>query len=511
MNTRSVLSFLVVGLTVPLLTATPVQSQSSRPDTLRIAIPSVPTDRGNPFNSAVTPTIFTGSAIFDPLVLVNESGQLVAQLAREWRITEDRQVWRFSLRPNIRFQNGEPLTAQAFASAIEYLVKDEKGKTWRSAPDVVGVDSARAVDDLTLEVRTKAPDPILPKRLSQVLAPAPKAWMDLGFDKFVATPVGTGPYVVESWSREVVALAAHGGSWRATKIPRIEIVGLPEPATRAAALITNQIDVAGNLNFDDIKRIRDSGYTVVVGPAYQMLSLALSNVAKKDSPFNDRRVRQAANYAVNKQAIADGIFQGQTRVSAGQGASPGVVGFNPALQPYPQNAERAKALLAEAGFANGFKGVAEIAVGSFTGDSELYQQVGQDLARVGINLEMRQVVFADWQRKRLTNTWDGIVHNLSWFAEPYVDAARFWTAFSCLSRPVYACDEEIQKVIAASNQEFDPVRRERLLQEVMARYREDPPALYLVEAINTFGLAKRVRNFNRHHRWLIYNDMSLDG
>ena len=154
--------------------------------------------------------------------------------------------------------------------------------------------------------------------------------------------------------------------------------------------------------------------------------------------------------------------------------------------------------------------VAEVVVGSFAGDSEMYQQMAQDLSKIGVQVELRPVRFPDWLRKYQTNGWDGDAFGLSWQLGPYMDSIRGLSFYSCAQKPVvFFCDEETQKLIDGSNEEFDRSKREKMLQTVWERYYDLVPSLYLVEAIDVYGLSKRVSGFRDVNRTLMYHEITL--
>lgn len=476
-------------------------------DAMRVAVHTLPTQRGNPFGIQLTPDIFVGSALYDGLVLVSGKGISTPMLATSWEVQPDKKTWRFKLRPNVVFDNGKPLTSQAVVDAVTYLLGD--GAKLRAAREVTGVASVSAVDAMTVDIVTKEPDAIFPKRISQVFIPEPQAWKDLGETGYSAKPIATGSFKVDNWQAERIVFTASKTSWRQPKMDRIEFVGIPEQASRTAGLLSGQLDLAINLGTDDTGRLRAAGQQAVVQPAPQVLSLILPNKVKADSPFNDVRVRRAANYAVNKQTIADNLFAKQSRPAAGQGATAPAFGYNPRVSAYPYDPAKAKQLLAEAGFPRGLKALGEVTVGAFAGDSEMYQSMAADLKNAGFDMELRQIVFPDWLKKYQTNGWDGQAFGTSWLTDPYVDSARFLTYISCSQKPAFFCDEETQKLINASHQEFDTLKREKMLQDIAARYHDLAPAIWLVEAIDIYGLSARVRGFRTENRWLVYHEMQV--
>jgi peptide/nickel transport system substrate-binding protein len=476
---------------------------------LRLGVVELPPSRGNPYGGSGTPGIFTWSMFYDGLTFVDTKGVPGPALGATWR-NVDPATWEFKLKPGIKFDNGEAFDAQAVADAVNWLLS-EQGKAQVVAREVTNFASARAVDATTTEFKTKTPDAILPSRMANIFIVAPKAWKDAGMEGYANKPVGTGSYRVEAWAAEKVTLAARADSWRPAKIGRVEATSLPERPSRTQALLSNQLDIAIGMDTEDIIRIRSAGAEVAVAPAPQVISLSMPNKVKPNSPFNDKRVRQAANFAVNKKAIVDGLFQGQAQVAT-QGATPTAFGYNPNVKGYPFDPDRARRLLAEAGHPNGFKTIAEVVVGSFAGDSEMYQLMAQDLSKVGIQVELRPVRFPDWLRKYQNNSWEGDTFGLSWQLAPYMDVIRAVAYYSCAQRPaVFFCDEDTQKIIDASNSELDRAKREKLLHQVQERYFDLAPALWLVEAIDVYGLNKRVRNFKDVNRTLLYHEMTLGG
>ena len=474
---------------------------------LRVGAVELPPSRGNPFGGSGTPGIFTWSMLYDALTLVDTRGLPTPALATEWRNIDPR-TWTFKMKPGVKFDNGEASDANTVVETINWL-KTDAGKAQVVGREAANIASVRAIDAATVEIKTVTPDAILPSRIANIYFVAPKAWKDMGMENYANKPSGTGSFRVATWSAEKVTLAGRNDSWRNPKIPGVEVVSLPERASRTQALLSGQLDLAVGMDTSDIKAIRGSGNEVAVAGAPQILALSMPNKVKPNSPLNDKRVRQAMILGVNREGIAEGIFQGQTRAT-GQGATQSAFGYNPNIKPHPYDPERAKKLLAEAGHAGGFKMVAEVVVGSFAGDSEMYQQMAQDLSKIGVQVELRPVRFPDWLRKYQTNAWDGDAFGLSWQLGPYMDSIRGLSFYSCAQKPVvFFCDEDTQKLIDGSNQEFDRSKREKMLQQVWERYYDLVPSLYLVEAIDVYGLSRRVSGFRDVNRTLMYHEIML--
>ena len=208
---------------------------------LRLGTVELAPSRGNPYGGSGTPGIFVWSMLYDGLTFVDTKGVPGPALATSWR-NIDPSTWQFKLRPNVKFDNGEAMTPQAFITTVEWLQSDQ-GKTQVVAREVTNFGAMRVVDDMTIELKTKAPDAILPSRVSTLYIVAPKAWKDMGLEGYANKPVGTGSFKVESWAAEKVLLNARTDSWRNPEIRRVEATSLPERPARTQALLSGQLDI----------------------------------------------------------------------------------------------------------------------------------------------------------------------------------------------------------------------------------------------------------------------------
>ncbi|SFA77976.1 peptide/nickel transport system substrate-binding protein [Amycolatopsis marina] len=306
-------------------------------DTVRIVLPEEPPTL-EPCDASLTATgRVTRSNITEPLTeRVPETGELEPKLATEWEQTEPTS-WTFQLREGVKFHDGTPLTAEAAAFSIERTVNSDIGC---NVDGYVFGDSeltATAVDDTTVEVTTATPDPILPLRLSFVeIVPA-----DTDAEAKVRQPVGTGPYRIDQWNQGVsLRLAAFDGYWgEAPPFPTAEYVWRAEGSIRAAMVSSGEADVAVGLAPAD-----GAGDRAVEYPNNETSYLRMD--ATK-APLDDIRVRQAINYAIDKEGMVASVFSGLGQ-PAGQVVPEGVTGHNPDVGPWPHDMAKAKSLIAEA-------------------------------------------------------------------------------------------------------------------------------------------------------------------
>lgn len=480
------------------------EQQGESGGTLRIGVPDLPPGQGNPFTAVGSPSVYTWAAIFDSLTVINAEGETTPALATEWE-NLDENTWRFTLREDVTFSNGEPLDAEAVVETVDYLLTDE-GSATIVGGELTTLESVEAEDDFNVLITTDQPDPILPTRISVMSIVAPQAWADLGPEGYAAEPVGTGPFTVDSLTQNEVRLSANEDSWRAPQVDALTLTRLAEAAPRTQALQSGQIDLAIRVSPDQMETLTGSGFQIETAPA-QIMSLAFRQI-DEDSPVADPKVRRALNHAVNRDTMVDSLLGGEGGVPT-QGTSSTTFGHNPDLAGFEYDPDLARELLEEAGYGDGIDLTSQIVVGSFAADSEIYQAAAADLAEVGVNLELEQVSFAEWLERYQTDNWDLDLFGLSWNAAPILDASRPYTIFSCLKPSPFFCDEDVAEILEDADTEFDPEVRESMLQDVAEHMQENPPSLLLVEQVDINATSPNVQGYVDDNRLIRYEDITV--
>lgn len=344
--------------------------------------------------------------VYDRLVQLDPRLQLVPGLATSWRRL-GATAWELSLRQGVRFSNGEPFEAATVAAWFERLRTGGGQEPGRRLTDPLpSVTRVQRVDDYTVRFETREPDPVLPRQLAKPDASiTPRGPFQSGDAKALwSRPVGTGPYVVaDVVPGHHVTLVPNGGYWSTPpKAGEVEIRVMPDPAERAAALKLGAVDVALALQLADVPAVKDTPPLEVppVPEASRTYRAYLNTVAP--GPLADRRVRQALNYAVDKQAIVDGILSGQAVQNASL-TTPQSFGYCPVAE-YPYDPARASALLQEAGV----QGVA-LDLNYVLADEAVVQAIARYLRAVGIEVRlspMSQEALVDQARARtLRGLW----------------------------------------------------------------------------------------------------------
>lgn len=452
----------------------------AQPQDLRVGLIALPPSLGNPYSSIGLPGGHFWGSLYDGLTLISKTGDVEPALALTWEQIQPTQ-WHFTLRHDVQFHNGAPFDAQDVVTTLQYL-KSAEAARYLVANEVGNIESVRALSDYKVEINTFEPDVILPRRLSLVMIIEDQDWQQLGPEKYAQAPVGTGPFKFIGWGRgnSSVTLEAFDGAIRPIdKTMRLTLVEVQNTVAREQALLSGELALIVDVNPDSVEAIKRAGFNVQVHPRSQILSIALPNTLRADSPLNSSDVRRALNLAVDRYAIAEHIYGGLVEV-ASQGAVKGTVGFNPELKPFPYDPREARRLLASAGYANGFP--LRIAFLQADGSSSeiAYQKVGQDLSAIGVSAEVRALPATEFLRRFMSSDWGPYdAFSLLWNGEPIRDSGRSLEYFSCLRPQAFFCVEDVAAETLSSRTESDPEARKEALQKIMARLHELAPAIWL--------------------------------
>ncbi len=488
-------SCVVAGLLFALICA----SSPAVPQTVRVALSSIPPNKGNAY-SAVIDFLGTWSALLDPLTLVASDGTLKPWLATDWR-QETAHTWVFTLRDDVTFSNGRKFEANAVVETIAYLTS-QTGRTELLGRELSHLVSAEAIDARTVRVVANGPRPFMPYELSLMLIPEPYSWRDRGTDAIVYAPIGTGPFRVDAWGVDRIKLDAVQASWRRPKARRLELFEAREANTRLNGFKTGRFDIAGQIDPDKVEEVEAVGGRIRRNNVPAAFAIIFNTV--KDSRFRDARVRRALNYAVNKQVIIDVLFKGLT-VIASQPAPRSAIGYNSDIEPYPYDPEKARQLLAEAGYGDGFSFVMEVSNESSL-TLNIHQQVAADLARVGVKMTILTVPRPKFLRNLQDGGWAGSAFPSGYFTPNY-DALRSMLTQSCLWPKPWYCDQDIMPLIEEAFAETDMERRTGMTRQIMAHGHEQAQGLFLYEAANFTALGPQVKDYRTEGSFVLYESI----
>jgi peptide/nickel transport system substrate-binding protein len=483
---RSVLASLAAAAAS--MASTPARAQEA----LTIGIAALPPGLGNPHSSSGFPALFVWPAVFDTLIGVTAEGKPKPLLALGWE-AEPPLRWRLALRPGVVFSNGEPFDAAAAAFTLNDLISPE-GRAQAAYRDAQTIASARALDPETLIIETRAPDASLPGKLAGIRMLPPRYFAEVGRSGFAAQPVGTGPFVVSQWRGDRIDLVRNPRAWAPPVTQQLRFLPIPEAASRVQALLSGAIDIALNVNPEDRAVIEAAGMRTVL--TSRAAILVLQFILERESPLQDFRVRRAISLAVDRAQITQALLAGISQ-PASQFTVPQALGYEPALRPFETDRAAARALMKEAGFERGFRLPMVMALGSSPNDTSVFQQVAADLAQIGIEMIVRPVPLAQFNRLLFDGQWgETLAFGFHYGSLPSLESTVALRYASCAWMKPYVCDRALSAMIEQAEATFDSPERESLLKAIQRKLVEDLPAVALHETRFVDGLGSRVKRFD---------------
>jgi len=256
---------------------------------------------------------------------------------------------------------------------------------------VDSIQKVEVVDELTVNMITAYPDGIFLNRLALFGQIVPPSYIRMmGDEGFKKSPVGTGPFRFSNWEKgKELVLVRNENYWR-PELPYLDgiVFKFGDAHQRVKMLLGGKVDMITDFEPVDLEKISRNGLKIIREPSFNMMSVNF-NLLKPNTPFKDKRVRQAMNYAVDVDALIEKVRLGNG-IRRGTLGMPGEFGYNPYIKPYPHDPEKARQLLREAGYPNGFK--ASIFIDDIDGgaDSMFGKVLKEQLANVGISLKIEE-------------------------------------------------------------------------------------------------------------------------
>jgi len=439
--------------------------------------------------------------VFDKLlVLDGKTLQPIPCLAIEWEQVSD-ITWQFKLRENVKFHNGEPFTAEDAVYSVKRII--DPAFNSQIAGNFSTIKDAKVINSNTVLIITNGPDPILLKRLT-FLDIVNKKYIESSPDNIVNTkPVGTGPYQVIEWNRGGdIKIEKFNDYWgQKPSIQNVTFRFIQENSTRLAALKAGEINLAVNMLPEYLEQL--PSYKTANSIEFYFLRF---NTIR--GIMQNKLIRQAVNYAIDKEAIVQALFLGSAVPARGQLAKEAYFGFNKNLDAYAFNPEKAKELLKEAGY----KGEVVQLIserGRWMKDGEISEAVASMISDVGINVKL---TFLSWQQ------WLDTLFNLekapdimfSSNGNELFDMDRFYQAIIKTGGPQSAySNPDIDKKIDVARNEMDPVKRQAMYEELAQFVYDDPFGASLINLKSIWGISKDLEWEPREDGRMLFSEMSL--
>jgi peptide/nickel transport system substrate-binding protein len=479
------------------------------------------------------------SNIYEALVMRDKALNLIPGLALEWANVEP-TVWRFKLRPGVKFQDGAPFSAEDVIFSYQRVTKEGSD----DASLVASVKEVRKLDDLTVDFVTRFPNPILPQEITSWLIMS-KGWAEKNgaadpssvtkkIENFATRNAnGTGPFTVKSREPGVKTVLVPNPSWWGKAEHNItEAVFTPigSDQTRVAALLAGDLEMMHPVPLQDLERLAgERSIRLVQGPELRTIFLGLDQFrdellyssVKGKNPFKDRRVRLAVYQALDTEAIKTRVMRGASRPSALM-VGPGVNGYDAAIdQRYAYDPDAAKKLLAEAGYPDGFQVQLDCPNDRYNNDERICQAVAAMLARIGIKVDLLAQTKARYFQKVLSR--DTAFHLLGW-QPPSYDAHS--TLFNVMNTPADRVADapkgqggynvggysnpKVDALTAQAAQEIVPAKRQALISEAFTLHKADIGEIPLHQQAIAWGVRPNVQVEQRPDDYLDLRRVRID-
>jgi ABC-type transport system substrate-binding protein len=468
-------------------------------------------DSLDPANTDSNPGEAVGHMVHNYLVRFDAKVNLHPDLATKWTQSKDGLTWTFTLRKGVKFHDGTPFNAEAVKYNFDRFIGQEKPlKSGLHEPIIKSVD---VVDEHTVRFNLKVPFAFFLNNLahsaSGIVSPAAhKKW---GKD-LTLHPTGTGPFKFVEWVRgDRVVLERNDDYYEGkARLEKIIIRTVREDSARVLGLQAGDYDLIVRIPPEEVPRLMREGRVRIYGEQSNRAIRIAFNVTKK--PLDDVRVREALNYAIDKESIVKNIYQDMAAVIPTL-VGPLNIGYA-AVKGYPYDPAKAKKLLADAGYPNGFEINLWTPKGRYLKDYELAQAVQQQLAAVGVKAKLETFEWGAYlaQLRKPKDEAKQELYLIAW--APSTGEAR-WGIY-----PITACDqwrpkgsndsfycnkeldEKIAKAVASTTMK-DRDAELRKAQEILVK---DPAAIYLLATKETVGMSLKVHDIINSPLELVYAD-----
>ncbi|MFC0240726.1 ABC transporter substrate-binding protein [Rhodopseudomonas telluris] len=486
---------------------------------------------------------FTGLTMYDGLTMwdlssATKASVVIPGLATEWKVEDaDKTKWIFKLRPGVTFHDGTPFNADAVVWNVDKVLNKEApqfdasqvGVTASRMPTLV---SAKKIDDMTVELSTKEPDSFLPINLTNLFMVSPSKWQvfyeraegadakaksQAAWAAFAKDAAGTGPWKMAKFTpRERLELVKNENYWDKARVPktdRMVLLPMPEANARTAALLAGQVDWVEAPAPDAVKEIEGRGFKIEKNEQPHVWPWQFSRI--EGSPWNDIRVRKAANLCIDREGLRDGLLAGLMVPATGTFEPGHPWRGNPSFQ-IKYDLPAAQKLMKEAGFGPSKKLSVKIQT-SASGSGQMLplpmnEYLQQALAECYFDVKLDVIewntLFTNWRRgvkDPSANGSDAV--NITYAAmDPFFALVRFLQ--SSMAPPVsnnwgFINNPKFDELVKKARTSFDEKERDKALAELNAASIDDAAFLYVAHDVGPRALSPKIKGFVQPKSWFV--------
>jgi ABC-type transport system substrate-binding protein len=448
--------------------------------------------------------------VFDTLVeFKTGTTEIVPALATSWDVSDDGLTYTFHLREGVKFHDGTPMNADAVVFSLDRQLSEDHPYydygPWKYWTNYMGmsdiVESITAKDDKTVVFELqKVEAPFIANLAMDFAGIVSPTAFKADPEGFASNPVGTGPFKFVSWTKDSdIVLDRNEDYWEDVYLDRVILKVIPDATSRWLALQKGEVDLIDFPAADDLPAMQADGNIQLIQQAGLNVGYLAMNVEKE--PYGDKRVRQAMNYAIDKQEIVDAVFG-----SAGQVAKnpipPTMWSYNDDIEDYPYDPEKAKELLTAAGYPDGFK--TEIwampVARPYNPDARKIAEIMQaQLAKIGVEVEIISYEWGTYLDK--TDTGEHQAAMLGWTGDNGDPDNFLWVLLSAPAAVPPAGNisfwknEEFTALIKEAKETADVARRTELYRQAQVVFHEEAPWVTIAHSIVTIPATNAVQNF----------------
>mgnify|MGYP001122143662 CR=1 FL=1 len=463
--------------------------------TLRIGLQDDP-DALDPAKARTFVGRIVFTAMCDKLVDIDDKLNFVPQLATSWTYSEDGKTLSMKLRSGVKFQDGTPFDANAVKFNIERS-QTLNGSMRKS--ELASVESVSVDGPLAVSFHLKSPDSTLLAQFTDRsgMMVSPKAATELG-DNFAQKPVCSGPYkFVERVAQDRIVLEKFEDYWNkdAYKIQKVVYLPIPDTTVRLANLRSGDLQLIERLAAPDVKTVKADPtlqYATDPGIGYQALYINVANGDRAKTPLGqDKRVRQALELALDRDAINQVVFEG-VNPPANQPFGVTSPWYDKDFPLKPRNVAKAKELLKAAGVTGRLK--VEIMVATSTLEQQVTQLIQAMWAEIGVDVSIRATEFATLLKEASTGNFE--IAQFGWSGRPDPDGNihTFVTCKGGLNYPKY-CNAEVDKQLFGARAVVDPAKRKVMYDAAQKILLDDMPVIYTYQQSWNWAYAKTLKGF----------------
>ncbi len=452
----------------------------------------------DPANQNDTTTSVFVNHVYNTLMEVNNDGEIVGDLAESYEVSEDGMTYTFHLYENACFSDGTPLTAEDVKFTYERAMESAKTKS-----DVEAVESVEVIDDHTVAMHLKvASAPFITKTMDTGLAIVSKAAVEAAEAAGktygdVDTCLGSGPFVAKEWvPNDHYTLVRNENYWKEAPIATsIEVRVIPEGSARTIALEAGEIDIVWNVDAIDCVNVEANPDVTLLSQASSSIEYLGMNTSQEK--FSDVRVRQAINMAIDQQVFIDTIIEGRGTV-ANSYINQMIPGWTDEVQGYEYNIEKAKELMAEAGYPDGFDCNIYVNGDTRTRSATIVQA---QLAEIGINVEISTYEWGALLEILTAGTHEMFLlgwSNGSFDADSSTYALFHSDNWGATGNRAWLDDAEIDSLIEQGQVELDNEKRMDIYKQIQIRLEELCPWVPLYYKDDNVGVRADLKGFVLH-------------